>query len=234
MKYCYFNKPEYPFYVTNETLEKTKFTFTNKGYEEKQSLAQFYNHIPKDKEITIVDIGAQSGLYTLFAKYLPLADYHSFEPFPDSYKLLNDNIQLNNITNVQTYNMALSNIEGKTTLNTCISHTGLHTLGNNLTRFKDVKTIEVEVSTLDKMFFDKNIKVDFIKIDTEGCEYNIIKGGLQTIKKYKPTIQMEWYEPNLKQFNISINQLNELLISLDYKLIAKQKGEYLFQYKNIC
>jgi FkbM family methyltransferase len=189
--------------VTPETVKITPHTFmTNGEIWERDSITNFYNNI-NDNSYNIIDIGAQSGLYTLYAKFLPSCNFYAFEPFPETFKILNDNIKLNNIQNVKTYNVALSNIEGSAILNTSISHNGLHTLGNNPLRFNDVKPITVKTTTLDKIFYDNNIPVNYIKIDTEGYEYYILNGGINTINKYKPIIQIEWNETNMLQCNVN-------------------------------
>lgn len=100
-------------------------------------------------------------------------------------------------------------------VNTSLSHNGLHTLGNPL-RFSDVLDIEIEVDTIDNLFFDRDIPLDFIKIDTEGWEYFILKGGEKTIKKYKPMIQLEWVDINMKQCNVSEAMLNLYIEEIGY------------------
>jgi len=179
----------------------------------------FFDLIPKDKSVNIVDIGANVGLYSLYAKYLPNAHFYSFEPFDINYNLLNENILLNNITNINTYKIALGEKECKSILNTCISHNGLHTMGDNPLRFNDIKPVEIDVNTLDNIFFNNNITVDYIKIDTEGYEYYILKGGENTIKKNKPIIQLEYNVTNMKQCNITPKQLmNYINNELNYKI----------------
>ena len=172
MKYYYFNDEKYPISVTDETRKITPYTFSSDGeLWEQQALYQFYKGIDAAINYNIVDIGAQSGLYSLFAKYLPLSTFYAFEPFPTTFELLNDNLQLNEITNVKTYNLAISDKEGVSILNTSISHNGLNTLGQNPLRFNDVYPINVNTTTLDLFFY--NTPVHYIKIDTEGYEYYI-------------------------------------------------------------
>ena len=78
---------KYPIHVTDETLIVSPASFLRNGqlWEEK-SVSYFYNNIPTDKSVNIIDIGAQTGLYTLYAKYLPKSQFYAFEPFPRSYK----------------------------------------------------------------------------------------------------------------------------------------------------
>jgi len=228
LTYHYFNDSKYPINVTYETIMLTPYTFQLNGtLWENESISQFYNQINKESTFNIVDIGAQTGLYSLYAKYLPNSTFYSFEPFPETYRVLNDNIKLNNLTNVKTFNIAISDKEEKAFLNTSQSHNGLHTLGSKPLRFNDVKQIEIDTTTLDKFFFHKDISVDFIKIDTEGYEYYILKGGINTIKKYKPIIQLEWNKMNMEQCNVTEEMLNNLIEEINYKEIAFVEEEKL-------
>jgi FkbM family methyltransferase len=227
--YYYFSNFSYPIQVTESTVELTRYTF---GYDgllwENKALFQFYSQISKNEKYNIVDIGAQSGLYSLYAKYLPQSTFYAFEPFPTTFRLLNDNIQLNNIENVKTFNIALSNESGEKILNTCKSHNGLHTLGENPLRFNDVEPIPVICDTLDNLFYSKNIPVHYIKIDTEGYEYYILQGGVQTLKQYRPIIQLEWSEINMKQANVLPQMLLDFFRDLNYIKVSQQDEEHLF------
>jgi FkbM family methyltransferase len=228
-EYYYFKNTNYPIWISDETCQLTPHTFLNDNTMwEEDSIKYFFGMIPKDKAVNIIDIGAQSGLYSLYAKYLPVATFFSFEPFKPTFDLLNENIELNHISNVDIYNIGISNKKETTVLNTSISHNGLHTMGNNPLRFNDICQVSIDVDTLDHLFYDKNISVDFIKIDTEGWEYNILKGGENTIKQYKPIIQLEWNEINMKQCSVDPNEFNEYLTTrLKYKKL-KIINEELF------
>ena len=225
-EYCYFNNENYRFKVSDKTLELTPYTFqVNNQLWENESIEEFYKNISLNEKFNIVDIGAQSGLYTLFAKFLPNSTFYSFEPFPPTFALLNENIELNKITNVKTFNLGISNKKEKIILNSCINHNGLHTMGQTPMRFSDIKPIQVDVDTLDNLFYEKNIPVHFIKIDTEGWEYNILLGGINTIKTYKPIIQLEWNETNLKQCGFESSQLENLIKDMGYKVFKKINEE---------
>lgn len=212
--------------VTNETIEKTPYTFNRNGnLWEKNSINYFFKDIDDNKKYNIIDVGAQSGLYSLYSKYLPKSMFYSFEPFPETFKLLNDNINLNDINNVKTYNIALSDKKGYTKLNTCLTHYGLHTMGENVKRFNDIKQIDIETDTIDNIFFNNNIPVDYIKIDTEGWEYFVLTGGINTILKYKPKIQIEWNVDNITQCNITPQMLINLIDKINYKVDTKINEE---------
>jgi hypothetical protein len=98
LEYYYFDNISYPIKVTTETTNIAHYTFPKGGKMwETKSIQQFFNVIPKEDTINIVDIGAQVGLYSLFAKFLPKSTFYAFEPFPATFKELNENIKLNNI-----------------------------------------------------------------------------------------------------------------------------------------
>jgi FkbM family methyltransferase len=227
-KYNYFNDKKFPIVVSNETRKITPHTFLDDNTMwETESIQYFFNEIPRDKPLNIIDVGAQSGLYSLFAKYLPMSTFYSFEPFKQTFDLLNDNIALNNITNVETYNIGLSNKKERVILNTSISHNGLHTIGNTPLRFNDICKIEIDVDTIDNLFYEKNIPINFIKIDTEGWEFFILKGAEKIIKKYKPFIQIEWNEINMRQCGVDKNELSNYIDELNY-IATHQISEELF------
>ena len=139
-----------------------------------------------------------------------------------------ENIALNSISNVFTFNIGLSNIAGDTILNTSISHFGLHTLGNKPLRFNDIKPVKIQVDTIDNLFYTRNIPVNFIKIDTEGWEYFILLGAEKTIIKYRPVIQLEWNIINMKQCNVKKKKLRKLLKKYGYFEKEMVEEEKLF------
>lgn len=227
--FYYFNSPNYPIKVTESTCTLTSFTFDlTSGLWENPSLYQFFSIIDTESSYNIVDIGAQSGLYSLFAKYLPKSTFYSFEPYIPSFQLLNENILLNNLKNVKTFNIALSDKKATSELNVCKSHNGLHTMGSNPLRFSDIDKVTVETDTMDNLFYENKLPVHFIKIDTEGFEYFILKGGINTITEYKPVIQLEWNSTNMKQCNVSEDMLHNLLTNLSYQEVAMQGEDKLF------
>jgi FkbM family methyltransferase len=214
--YNYLNNPDFPIKISENTSRLTPYTFfDNLHMWEEDSLKCFFDNIPKDKSYNIVDIGAQSGLYSLFAKYMPLCDFYAFEPFAETYDLLVENLQINEINNVKTYNIGISDEEGSAVLNTSASHNGLHTIGQPM-RFSDVKPVPIKVDTIDNIFYKTNTPVHFMKIDTEGWEYNILKGAKNTIQKFKPLIQLEWNETNMEQCGINPQDLLDLIKEFGY------------------
>ena len=79
---------------------------------------------------------------------------------------------------------------------------------------------EVNVTTLDKYFSEENNleKLDFIKIDVEGLEWKVIKGGKELIKKFRPIIVAETHRGVSDMFGYDcITPIFEFLYSLNYE-----------------
>ena len=89
-------------YVTDESVEKVATTFhPTKGIWEPDSIAYFYSLVERkhsNKNAVIIDVGAQSGLYSLYAKYLPECTFYAFEPFELTYSMLIDNLNLKQLS----------------------------------------------------------------------------------------------------------------------------------------
>lgn len=205
--------------VTSETLEYTPHTFLKNGQLwESESITYFFGVIEKsnNNNPVIVDIGAQSGLYSLYAKFLPDATFYSFEPFELTYSLLLDNIKLNQIWNVKAFNYAIGSMTEKKILRVPLDHFGLNTLADTPLRFTKWNDIEIEVRRLDDLFYHKDIPVHYIKCDTEGWELNILKGGIKTIQKNKPDLFIEVNEVNLNQCGSTIKEIEDFLKALGY------------------
>lgn len=189
-------------------------------------IQRFVDEIKDDS--VVLDIGANNGSFSLAAKYYPNTKWHCFEPDEFTFSLLEENLKINNIKNVIMYRDALCDKIGDAILNVCHSHRGLNTLGTNLQRFQKSDSFEykVKTNTIDNLFIDT--KIDLIKIDTEGSEYDIIRGGIETIKKYKPKILLEWNEGNMSQCNHSVEEFNSLIDEINYETFWFDGGENLF------
>lgn len=168
----------------------------------------------------MLDIGANTGTFCLLASVLKNLSCHAFEPTPTIYELLCKNVELNGLSNsITTYNMAVSDHEGDTILKLPISgkESGLACIGTP-TRFAEWTEFVVPTTTIDKWVENNRpYKLDFIKIDTEGCELLILKGALRTLKQFKPHILVEYNRMNTIQFGYCPSEIDGLLAGLGYK-----------------
>jgi FkbM family methyltransferase len=149
----------------------------------------------------VLDIGANLGTFCVpLARKVPKHKYHAFEPQRIVNYQLCANVIINGLDNIHTYELALSDRDDQ--INLVMPD---YTKENNIGAFsidKEVRENEYECSTvsttnridlipLDSLSFD-NIRL--IKIDVEGHELEVIKGGIETIKanNYPPIIFEAW------------------------------------------
>lgn len=153
------------------------------------------------KDLTVIDIGAHIGLYTVLAaeKVGNTGKVIAIEPAPKNYQRLKENIAINNFSNVVAVKMALSDHTGQEKLY-LPSRSACNSLDLDLTSSqKNIPFIEVEVDKLDNLLNNLNIKeVDVIKIDAEGTEMPILMGA-KNILKNNPNVKIlvaSYHYPN--------------------------------------
>ena len=146
----------------------------------------------------VFDIGANVGLLTLpFSKISK--HVYAFEPDAENFTKLQYNIKLNSaIKNITTSPLALTNNPSENKIkfykrrakdNDNRINAGLSSLQKLPNH--NISTMLVPCSTID-LFMQKNIpQIDFIKIDVEGSEYDVLTGAIKTIEKCKPVICYE-------------------------------------------
>lgn len=177
----------------------------------------FYKRMQEIKAPVIEDIGAAAGSFTLLAKFHPNAFIYAYEPNPAVFRLLLENVKLNNLEmRTGTMPFALSNKDGQATLLVPRKQhrAGSATIGPHPHQ-KEWKKVAVETRRLDR--FSRPEGLDLVKLDVEGAELLVLKGGRHTIKKHKPGILLEWFEPNMRRFGYGPDKVEKLLRSWGYK-----------------
>jgi len=160
----------------------------------------------------VVDVGANIGYYTLLAAKL-MGDkglVYSIEPEPVNYKNLVRNVELNNMANVVTLNIAAGEVEGIATLYLSESSGSHSTI---FSRGGDCGAIEVPIKPLDSVIPSR---VDVIKIDTEGADLRVLRGAEKIITTYHPTILVECWEEGLIKAGGGIEALWDFLQGHNY------------------
>lgn len=176
------------------------------------------NRLKKINGKVLLDVGANTGSFSLISKFLDCYTY-AFEPQSKVCKILESNIKLNKLEKKTTIiKVALSDKKSNSKLKLKIpnSNSGLASIGEVNANDK-VKFEEVKVSSIDEVVRDYNIEnVDFIKIDVEGFELNVLKGALNTISNYKPELLVEYSKTY--QCGYSPLELVRLLKKINYKI----------------
>lgn len=147
---------------------------------------EFFSTEYFQKEITedmiIIDIGANIGYYALLESQLAIKGHvYAIEPVPENFHLLNRNIALNNYLNISTYPLAIGDVEGISDMYVYDKCNWSSFIFNP--EGKIIDNIQVPVITLDKFIEVYAVhKPNFIRMDVEGFEYNILKGASRTLQ----------------------------------------------------
>jgi FkbM family methyltransferase len=159
------------------------------GHFDAENLQGEYPWLKDFKFMTILDIGANEGqfadkMHALF----PETMIYSFEPIPEAFELLDKNFK--DISQIKGINLALGDSAGEIIFNkneSSASSSFLDMADSHVESFDfAVKTvpIKVKVDTLDNVMCKENIDLPMlIKIDVQGFEDKVIRGGTDTIKK---------------------------------------------------
>lgn len=136
----------------------------------------------------VVEVGANIGTITVpMAK--AAAKVYAYEPQPKTHALLARNVEQNGLLNkVHIYSVALSDKEGETFISDV--DYDAEKLNGGSASLNDNGGVQVKKTTLDSEFTIDE-RIDLIKIDVEGHELEVLKGGIETITRHKPFIYVE-------------------------------------------
>lgn len=139
----------------------------------------------------VMDIGAHIGTFSIFASQYAKAVY-SFEPVPENFHLLQENIQANQKSNIISVNKAVSLASGKRDLFIDKENRGGHSFYSDSDK-KSANIVAQTVSLTDFFAEQKIAKIDFLKIDCEGGEYDILFGCPKSALNIIDKISMEYH-----------------------------------------
>jgi FkbM family methyltransferase len=166
---------------------------------------------------TFLDIGANIGFFTLYAARIvgKSGKVHAFEPNPLTFTKLRQNVELNELGNVSTCPVALSDRRGEAAL--FLGPSG-NAGGASLRELGSDTTVPVRVVTLDEVLQKHSVaRIAMIKIDVEGAEFLALNGAVQTLRRDRPEIICEISEWSLERQGSSAEQLFEFLGHMGYK-----------------
>jgi len=176
----------------------------------------------------VLDIGANIGSHTIaYAKKVGFSgNVFAYEPNPEAFKCLVHNMK--ELVTVFEFPFALGNTIG--TIEVIQENDNI-----GMAYVKEAKNGSGIITTVDKEMKDIK-KVDFIKIDCEGYELEVLKGAKETIKKYSPVMLIEVNKGCLERSGESKESLFKLLdeYGYTYRNIYKEQGMDDLQFDIIC
>jgi FkbM family methyltransferase len=200
-----------------------------------ETLFAFHNYEPYTTSLfkrfvsegmTVVDVGANHGYFTLLASKLvgDKGKVFAFEPDPESYATLVKNIELNGYKNIAPLQKAVSDRRGKATLFQ-YEGSGVNSLLVSYHRSigsRSHQSVVVDCISLDEFFEEKKREIDVIKIDVEGGEVSVLKSMkkiLETSNELK--IFIEFNLDFLLEAGIAPQEYFDQLTSSGYKYIYR-------------
>ena len=159
------------------------------GSYERQQSALFQRLIKPGQQV--LDIGASVGYYTLLAARLvgPAGSVVAFEPHPKNLRHLRGHVRQNRLKQVSVQGLAISDRDGTARFG--------GGSGSGTSRLQAEGEFEVAVRRLDDLAVEHGLAPDHLKIDVEGAELAVLRGGERTIRKHRPAIFLSTHGPQV-------------------------------------
>lgn len=186
-------------------------------------LKLFKSELKKDD--IFLDIGANIGQHSMYASFF-CKHVYSFEPIKRIYDQFTDSVFENDILNISVYNYALGKEKESIPIWSSASNMGASSI-----LYSKNKKLEqyVKVIKLDDVYSVIGIeKVDFMKIDVEGYEWNVLLGAEELIKKYKPKILVEFIKYENSQDGETLQNIYNFIKKYDYEIydVGSEGGKF--------
>jgi FkbM family methyltransferase len=199
-----------------------------------------------EPDSVMLDVGANVGMYTIFASVICGARVFAFEPESQNYALLCRNIVANEVSDrVTAYCAALSD-----SAKFSVIHLSAFSPGGSCHSFDEAVDFKLESrktrfsqgcfsATIDQLVRDDVMPVpNYIKIDVDGFEHKVIAGGMETIRQQALKSLIIEINPHLEEHRGIIAKLENLGFHTDPEQIARAArtegafegvGEYVFR-----
>jgi len=185
---------------------------------------EYADHFPFYKKVTVVDIGAHYGYFSIFAakNTAPDSTIYSIEPSQQNFNTLKKNLSDCNIQNVIPFQMAIGGENG--TLDLFTGRSINHSLIENYALLgKEKKTQKVEVKTLENFIIENKIEhIDFLKMDCEGAEYAILFNTPHSVFDKVSVISMEFHD--MKNEKFTADEILKILEDSGFEIVKFEYG----------
>jgi FkbM family methyltransferase len=176
------------------------------------------------KKATVIDVGANQGFFSLYAASQG-ASVYAFEPCAENFKVLRWNVAKNGLENqVKAFNMAVTGKKGHVPLYVGLDGSGGILSGTASVRNENrggegVQVRSVECTSLDSLLQDLHIeRCDFLKMDCEGAEYEILKNTSGDSFRKIVRISIECHENRMAE-------AVAVLKSAGFEILSQRAGE---------
>jgi FkbM family methyltransferase len=175
-------------------------------------------------ESTLLDIGAHYGAYSIYAASKTGSKVIAIEPVNENFELLNENVKANRLEKkIKTFNVAASNEEGVAEFHIpwASDSAGFH----KHPLADTIKKQTVIVKRIDNLTAGK--KIDFIKIDTEGHEINVLQGLRKTLSDNPSSVLLIEANPmTLKAAGYTLEELISEISELKKEIYVVDEANF--------
>lgn len=168
-----------------------------------------------------IDIGCHKGeILEEILKRAPKGHHYAFEPIPTFYNSLKTEFVRDNVT---VSNIALSDKKGNATFNYVVDAPAYSGLQKREYKLKEplIEELTVELNRLDDVL-PEDYTVNFIKLDVEGAEFDVLKGSEKLMKSQAPTIIFEFGLGASDHYNVNPDEFYDFMKSCSYDIFLLQ------------
>lgn len=169
----------------------------------------------------MMDVGANFGLFTIIAARAvgPSGGVHAFEPAPEEYRKLRRNLAVNRFRNVKANAVAAGARPGVAILNVYHSGWGAYnSIGPSEDPAVPATPISVPITSLDTYVGEHGIEqLDFLKVDVEGAERDVLTGARDVLSRLRPVIMCEVDERRTLPLGYAVSELLTLVEGFGYR-----------------
>ena len=167
----------------------------------------------------VYDIGANVGYFSLLSAVLVGSGgfVYAFEPLPRNVEFLRKHIKLNKLNNIQVVDAAVSDHTGEAWFNLGASSAMGH--------LSESGEVQVRLVSLDRLLSERLLKPpDFMKIDVEGAEYDVLCGAQEMIRAHRPVLFLDTHDRKAHDLTISfLSEQGYQFEILDHKPLDETK-----------
>jgi len=199
------------------------------GYEPMERTLVSESLKAKEGSPVFLDIGANIGLFTFpLSIDLPQVRVFAFEPHPRNARCFRETVQRNVFPNICLEQVALGGSDGEGLLFIDESDSGGHSiLEDNLWNNKqNTDRVRVPLLRLDSFVRLKSLdRIDLLKIDVQGAEDEVLRGGMESLRKFRPDFLIEAQHEKVASEGAIVSEIKN--ISPDYRFRTMEHGEWL-------
>jgi FkbM family methyltransferase len=180
----------------------------------------------------VYDIGGLFGVYTLFFAHAvgPQGRVVTFEPNPDNYQKIVDNVRINGFTHVDVLNVGVGERREMLTMVVPKFKPGRGSVDASISAYnrslKGSKTLQIEVDRLDDLVTQRLLPPpDLIKIDIEGLEIPALRGMCRLLTEVKPRLFIETHGVDERERTQNSVELVAMLIAMGYAVEHVEWGQ---------